>query len=175
MKETYFSSDHHFGHVKILEYEKQARPFSSVEEMNEVLIERWNSVVKPEDTIYHLGDFAFGRANVHIAGRLNGKKRLIMGNHDHYPTAEYAAYFEKIYGVFFWKRCILTHVPVHPIDLGSRWFLNVHGHLHRKVVLEPRWNTPDKNYLNVSVERHNLTPINADVIMQRLKELDEEQ
>ena len=64
--------------------------------MHEVMIDRWNSVVRPNDIIYHLGDFAFGRHNIKIAERLNGKKRLIMGNHDTYSTADYLSYFDKL-------------------------------------------------------------------------------
>lgn len=188
MIETWFISDTHFGHKNILEYEKEARPFSTLEEMHEVMIERWNNTVKPNDIIYHLGDFAFGKHWVAIAKHLQGKKRLIMGNHDTYPTDVYLNYFQKCYGVVFWERCILSHMPVHPNQLGSRWMLNVHGHLHSKVVMsqeECRWvideemfpgqkileRVPDLNYFNVSCEQNNLTPIHRDVITERLKEL----
>lgn len=153
MIETFFISDTHFGHKNILQYEPDARPFETVEEMNEVLIERWNSVVKSRDIIYHLGDFAFGKRNISIASRLNGKKRLILGNHDCYPVSEYYNYFERVYGAFCWNRCILTHIPIHPGCLGSGYFLNVHGHLHSKVVTgKTFWDEtlPDMNYFNVS-------------------------
>lgn len=176
MQETWFISDTHFGHENILEYEKEARPFSCLEEMHEVMIERWNNVVKPGDILYHLGDFAFGRHNIAIAERLNGKKRLVMGNHDTYPSSLYLNYFEKLYGCLFWHGCILSHMPVHPNGLGSRWLLNVHGHLHSKKVTymsEESISVPteDLNYFNVSCEQNNLTPIHRDKIMERLKEL----
>ena len=64
MSDTSFIGDHHFFHKNILEYEPIARPFASVEEMNEAMVERWNSVVKPYDKVYHLGDFCFGRGNI---------------------------------------------------------------------------------------------------------------
>lgn len=194
--ETFFTSDHHFGHKNILEYEKDARPFNTVEEMNEQLITNWNNTVRPKDIIYHLGDFAFGRSNIDIAARLNGRKRLILGNHDTFPCALYLEHFERVFGSIFWKRCVLSHIPVHPNNLGSRAFLNVHGHLHSKRVQRPvmGWhevtmqNHPlpilvrkpfdnefedDENYFNVSVELHNLTPVHSDLIMERLKELDQ--
>ena len=104
MIETWFTSDHHFGHKNILEYEKEARPFKTIEEMNETLIERWNSVVQPHHLVYHLGDFCFGKKNMDIAARLNGKKKLVMGNHDTYPTADYLRYFDQLYGVIFYNR-----------------------------------------------------------------------
>lgn len=192
MINTFFTSDTHFGHKKILEYEKDARPFSSVEEMNETLISNWNSVVHDSDIVWHLGDFCFGKSNMEIAKRLKGKKRLILGNHDTYPASEYLLCFEKLFGAFFWKQCILTHVPVHPNNLGSRCFLNVHGHLHSDLVkkeLYELWEVEsncgpilirrpfarvitDENYFNVSCEQNNLTPFHSDIIMERIKELD---
>ena len=183
MINTWFISDTHFGHKNILEYEREARPFSSIEEMHEVMIENWNRVVGSQDIVYHLGDFAFGRHNIQIAERLNGKKRLVMGNHDTYPTADYLKYFDKLYGVVFYERCILSHTPVHPNGLGSRWMLNVHGHLHSNRVKKLNDDNiqlaylrddyiEDRNYFNVSCEQNNLTPIHKDVVMERLKELD---
>lgn len=179
MNETWFTSDTHFGHKNILEYEKEARPFQNIEEMHEVMIERWNSVVKPKDIIYHLGDFVFGRHNIKIASRLNGKKRLVMGNHDTYPASEYLEHFDKLYGVIFYERCILSHVPVHVNGLGSRWILNVHGHLHSKRVHKNPLihdgklvfsGGDDPNYFNVSCEQNNLTPIHRDAIMKHIKD-----
>ena len=190
MINTWFTSDTHFGHKNILEYEKDARPFDTIEAMNEKIIENWNSVVKPKDIIYHLGDFAFGKHNILLAKRLNGKKRLVMGNHDTYPSSLYLEYFDKLYGCVFWERCILSHMPVHPNGLGSRWMLNIHGHLHSKVVKRSLYDImeikledgpvqfskfdheeSDPNYFNVSCEQNNLTPIHRDVIMERIKEL----
>lgn len=174
MKNIWFTSDQHFGHANIIEYEKESRPFNSVEEMNECLVDRWNSVVYPGDTVYCLGDFAFGRRNVTLyASRLNGKKRLVLGNHDSYPAELYLGVFTHLYGVKFWEDCLLSHVPVHPDSLGSRCFLNVHGHLHSKQVMNNWMKVPDKNYMCVSVEQNNLTPIHADVIRDRVKYLKE--
>lgn len=170
MIETWFCSDHHFGHSNILEFEKEARPFINVQEMHEVIIERHNSVVKEHDIVYFLGDFAFGKQNIDIAARLNGKKKLVMGNHDTYPSADYLKYFDKLYGVIYWERCILSHVPVHHAGLGDRWLINVHGHLHSKNVK----NTPDSydlRFFNVSLEQNNLTPIHRDTILNRVREI----
>lgn len=81
MSKVYFTSDQHFGHKNVISY--CARPFSSVEEMNETLIHRHNQVVKPEDTVYHLGDFSLSEKWVdEVSPRLNGKKFLCPGNHD---------------------------------------------------------------------------------------------
>lgn len=84
---NWFTSDGHFSHIKCIFYE--SRKFSQDEAgvlaMNEAMVSNWNSVVKPEDTVYYLGDFSLScdavRNYVH---RLNGYKILILGNHD-YP------------------------------------------------------------------------------------------
>lgn len=77
----YFTSDHHMWHANIIRYCN--RPFKSVEEMNEKLIQYWNETVKPDDFVYYLGDFAMAfRPLETILPRLHGKKYLVSGNHD---------------------------------------------------------------------------------------------
>lgn len=75
-----FTSDSHFGHQLMLKF----RPFSTVEEMDEHLIEMWNAVVRPDDIVWHLGDFSCHdeARTKQIFNRLPGRKRLILGNHD---------------------------------------------------------------------------------------------
>lgn len=83
MPEIHFTADHHFFHDGIIRMCR--RPFSSTAEMNEVMVERWNAVVRPGDTVYHLGDFALkGTAEgiAEVFGRLRGWKYLVVGNHD---------------------------------------------------------------------------------------------
>jgi calcineurin-like phosphoesterase family protein len=84
----FFTSDSHFFHKNILKYTH--RPWVDVGSMNAALIQNWNSVVKPEDSIYHLGDFAFGSLNktIEILSQLNGKKYLVKGNHDYHCHRE---------------------------------------------------------------------------------------
>ena len=78
----FYTSDDHFGHQKIIELSD--RPFSSVDEMNEELIRRWNSRVMPHHMVYVLGDFLMGQKaeSFKIPARLNGEIVLIPGNHD---------------------------------------------------------------------------------------------
>ena len=78
----YVTSDTHFNHENIIKYCK--RPYENANKRNESLIKNWNKVVKKEDDIFHLGDFGFGTKEElkSIFNRLNGKKYLIMGNHD---------------------------------------------------------------------------------------------
>lgn len=81
MSNMFFTSDVHFGHANIIKFCN--RPFASVEEMNEGLIERWNEVVKPGDTVWSLGDFAFlpFPKTIEIIKRLNGNLHMVLGNH----------------------------------------------------------------------------------------------
>ena len=77
----YFTADTHFGHENVIRF--CSRPFSCAAEMDEALIENWNSRVKGNDTVYVLGDMFFRSVNFEeILKRLKGKKRLIVGNHD---------------------------------------------------------------------------------------------
>jgi calcineurin-like phosphoesterase family protein len=82
MSNIWFTSDHHFGHKNIIKFTN--RPFSSVEEMDETLIARWNEKIGAEDIVYHLGDFALTSSSKlrDILKRLNGKIHLITGNHE---------------------------------------------------------------------------------------------
>lgn len=81
MPKVFFTADLHFYHVNIIKYSN--RPFASVEEMNEVLVSNWNTIVGENDTVYVLGDFSLAVRPVEtFLPRLNGRKKLIMGNHD---------------------------------------------------------------------------------------------
>lgn len=81
MSGVFYTSDTHFGHARIVEL--CDRPFSSVEDMNAGLVERWNSVVRPKDIVYHMGDVTGGSlAPLEHIQKLNGRKILIAGNHD---------------------------------------------------------------------------------------------
>lgn len=153
--EIFFIGDTHFGHKNILIYEKGTREFSSIEEHDDELIARWNSTVGKKDTVYHLGDFCFGKERIQIAERLNGNKNLILGNHDVYDVREYAKYFNKIYGCLHYKTFCLSHMP---LLNSSRWELNIHGHIHSKILdCEHK-----EKYFNVSCENIGLKPISLD-------------
>jgi calcineurin-like phosphoesterase family protein len=165
--EVFFISDTHFGHRGIISFEstKPFRPFETIEEHDAELVSRWNADVRPKDIVWHLGDFCFGRRNLHIAAELNGKKRLIMGNHDIYGADEYLKYFEKLYGCVEYKGMLLSHMPVHPNQLEKRYYMNVHGHLHTNHVMKPLCKVQrDYRYFNASCEQINLTPIPLDEI-----------
>lgn len=182
MAEIYFTSDTHFFHKNLIHFEGGRREFSCVEEMNETMVSRWNGIVRPQDKIYHLGDVAFAGDHEldQLLSRLNGHKRLIVGNHDKIKNSVLQKHFEKIElwtgGRFKHLGFIGSHVPIHPDHFG-KWLLNVHGHTHRRFVLA-KYSTPgspikspDSRYMNVCVEQTNYTPIHVDLIIKRAKEL----
>ena len=82
----FFTADSHFCHDNIRGFCK--RPFSSVEEMNSIIVDNWNSVIQSKDIVYHLGDFAFYKNDKEfnlvqeIFRELRGEKHFITGNHD---------------------------------------------------------------------------------------------
>lgn len=167
MADIWFISDTHFDHANILTFrDKESnyiRPeFNDVHHMNETMIERWNSVVKPGDKIYHLGDFGFTSNVERFINRLNGKKRLILGNHDDVKKNKLYLFFEKIqmWRIFKDHNFIATHVPIHPDSFRMVSF-NVHGHTHGNCL-------SDKRYFNVSVEQLDYTPIHIDELTKRL-------
>lgn len=152
MPNTFFIGDTHFGHKNIIVfYPSPIRPGSSIQEHDEILIQRWNSVVKQEDTVWHLGDFGICGSDriVRVAQRLLGNKKIVLGNHD--KAHNLWAYF-KLYGVAYFEGRILSHIPVHESQLGKRFSENIHGHTHLH-------NMKDTRYWNVSCEQINCTPI----------------
>ena len=174
MGETFFIGDTHFGHKNIIRFDatKEHRPFDTIEEHDAEIVRRWNARVRPKDIVWHLGDFCFGKAKLEIASQLHGDKRLIMGNHDHYPTADYLKYFFKVLGAVELGGIILTHIPVHPAQL-ERYTHNIHGHTHTtrigigSVKTTPygdKYQEADPRYICVSAEQINLTPISLDEI-----------
>lgn len=166
--DIYFISDTHFGHDNCWKLFKQPdgvtplRPFTSTQEMDEMMISNWNNVVKPQDHVYHLGDIVINKKFMPLLSRLMGHKRLVPGNHDMYPEL-HAPYFEKIYGVRVFDDMILSHIPLKETSITPRFGTNVHGHLHGNCENDPR-------YLCVSVEHINYTPIHIDEVRQRIKQ-----
>ena len=170
MANCWLISDMHFGHANIIKFTRHdgtpLRNFASVEEMDEHMIDNWNSVVNAKDRVYMLGDVVINRKSLHVLGRLNGRKVLIKGNHDIFPSEEYLAYVDDVRGYHVLDGMLLSHIPVHPDSL-SRFGCNIHGHLHyREVLIE---NVVDPRYFNVSVERVNYTPISFEECKRIIK------
>lgn len=152
----FFTADTHFCHANIIEY--CDRPFSSVEEMDEVLINNWNSKVTSNDEIYHLGDFGFGGKKLlqPIFERLNGRKSLIYGNHDG-KRVQHLGWVDVMPGarLLGGGKCIyLNHVwsPQYLYDF------HLYGHTHGTI-------PPTANCMDVGVDTNNYYPYSLDEIM----------
>jgi calcineurin-like phosphoesterase family protein len=174
MPSVWLISDTHFGHEKTCTVFKREdgsplRPFSSAEEMDEHMIKVWNERVKPTDKVYHCGDVVINRKFLNVLGRLNGDKILIRGNHDIFKLEDYTQYFRDVRGYHVMNGLILSHVPIHPQQLG-RFGCNIHGHLHAHRVMKARGvdartgevlygDKIDPRYFNVSVEQIDFAPI----------------
>ena len=162
MSETYIISDTHFGHSNALTFKKAdgspLRDFASAQEMDDHMIERWNSVVKPHDKVIHLGDIVINKKFLHILGQLNGKKKLIMGNHDIWNISELTQYFYDIKAYRVFDKHIFSHIPVHKESIG-RFKANVHGHLHSNEVMDG--DNIDPYYICMCVEQPHVqyTPV----------------
>lgn len=161
MTEVFFTADLHLGHRNIIGYNRPE--FDNLEQMHEAIVERWNHVVRPKDVVYVVGDVAFGKDNIHYLAQMNGRKHLIMGNHDTYHVKEYELYFDHIWGCIGYKHCIITHIPIHPQQF-YRFKLNIHGHLHHV----DKDLAKDQRYYNVCMDHHDLTPVAWDLIKKEI-------
>jgi len=161
-------ADLHFGGENIIRYEN--RPFSSVEEMTQVLIDNWNAVVTEEDTVFVLGDFSTGQSkeqDASILKRLKGRKILVMGNHDTHRTPEEwrgigfaeCSLWPIVYREFF----ILSHEPMY---LNRNMpYANIYGHVHGNV----SYQTVSEQSACVSVERIAYTPVDFEYLVGQMK------
>lgn len=183
MTRIFVISDTHFGHGNIVKFTNDkgeiirqhpdGRPFTNVHEHDELIIQRWNETVTPQDYVYHLGDVAINKQFVKHGSihRLLGHKRLVRGNHDICDTKDYLeAGFQEIFGVRVFQPgsykatekqkkvgYVLSHIPIHPNSLKEGW-INVHGHLHSNVVRLDNGH-PDERYMCVSLDHTDYRPV----------------
>jgi calcineurin-like phosphoesterase family protein len=173
-------SDTHFGQENILKFRDsdgnliRGSRFSSAAQMNECMLDNWNSVVKPGDRVYHLGDVMMMPKDdfAKLWPKFNGSKRLIVGNHDDIPWLASGGFFKKVQ---MWRMMpefglLLTHVPIHesglrrgaPDDETAPMLFNVMGHIHHNPA-------PKGPYRCVCVEQTNYTPVNIEVLAEEAK------
>ena len=141
--------------------------FDSFEEMNEFMIDRHNAVVRPNDKVYFGGDVAMNPNFVNLVARMNGHKRLIIGNHDKLTrNSPLVRVFDKIMMWWPFEEFIFSHVPLREDQMTMRTGnkFNVHGHIHQN-------DSPTKNHINVSVEKINFTPISLEQLRENKKAL----
>lgn len=136
----FFTADTHFGHANIIRF--CDRPFSTVEEMDETIIKRWNDKVNESDTVFILGDMFFRSTNVEcVLLRLKGRKRLIIGNHDNtwMKKVDLALYFESVDPMVEISdgqhTFTLCHYPMLSWNHQSRAFM-IHGHIHNNTSMD---------------------------------------
>lgn len=166
MAEKWFISDTHFFHENIIKF--CGRPFDNADIMNTYMIKEWNARVAPSDKVYHLGDVACGfggddkKLNA-LLNALNGKKRLILGNHDNAKSVSLQHHFEKIELWFGRKEWGFTcsHIPL-PLNHLRDGNFCVHGHIHNNLEDDP-------HYINLCVEHHQYAPVHIDEIFRQMK------
>lgn len=129
----WFVADTHFGHAGSISHTN--RPFRDVADMDAMLIEAWNAVVQPNDTVFHLGDFAHGSSAkrcAEIFDALRGKKRLIVGNHDRDRVTglPWESVNERLTVVVDGRRLVLDHYPLRAWNRSFHGTLHLHGHTH---------------------------------------------
>lgn len=177
---VFFVSDMHFSHKNIIKYCN--RPFSSVSEMNEKLIENWNNVVSDNDIVFHLGDFAFGGSSLYkdILDRLNGSIYLILGNHDN--KALYNFKHEKVKGIeqqmlieIDNQKIYLNHYPFLCYAGSNKGVWQLFGHVHSGGSTEgfdiPRLQYLNKYQYDVGVDNNNYTPISFNQLKNKFNEI----
>lgn len=182
---TYFTSDLHIGHTNVLKFD--SRPFSSVEEMNEELIKRWNKKVKSGDIVYCLGDM-FWKGNCEFVqntlNRLNGQVILIKGNHDRWlhnsgnkkllaAVKDYDDIKVTLQNGEV-KRCVLSHYPIHFYNGHYHNTIMLYGHVHNTheyqlVKQYAKWlneNECPVEMYNVGTMLWNYEPVTLDEILE---------
>ena len=160
MSQVFFISDLHLGHRNILKYSPNRFPgVTTVDEHDQALMDTWNQTVNRKDLVWVLGDVAMTREGLDKVAGLNGRKKLVLGNHDEFSMYEYLDYFDHVCGLAKEYGAWLSHAPIHPDELRGK--KNIHGHLHSKTI-------PDERYINVSVEQCGGVPVPLDFVKQHL-------
>ena len=167
---VFFTSDNHFGHRSILHL-GNGRPFETVEEMDSVMIERWNATVGPLDEIWFLGDFTFYNSTKtnEILEQLNGRKHAVWGNHDKEKgIRKKTSFFESTQEYaeieVADQHLVLFHFPIaswHHVGKGA---YHLHGHCHSNL------EDTDMRRLDVGVDGHTFYPWSFDEIDAILKD-----
>lgn len=175
MNKVWFTSDQHFSHSNVIKY--CDRPFKDVDHMNRVLIENWNSVVQPEDTVYMLGDIFFTTATkaMSIMDQLVGKKVLVYGNHDKVirDNKSLQNKFDDILGDYKEltideQKIVLCHFPFLHFNGQHRGHWNLHGHIHSSGNNSTQ---PNKRQYDVGVDNNNYFPVSFEEIKGMMEKI----
>jgi len=157
---VFFTADTHFGDHRTINIQK--RPFATVAEMDAVLIERWNTVVGPDDVVWHLGDVARRAADVpDLLARLHGTKHLLRGNNDPDDTAAapgWASVGDYVEMALDGHRLVLCHYPFRSWNGQHKRAINLHGHSHGRLKPMPR-------QFDVGVDAYDFAPVRLDRLL----------
>ena len=183
MSEIFLTSDTHFCHNR--DFLFAPRGFSSVEEMNEAIVENWNDIVHPEDMVFHLGDVMLNNDESGLAyfKRLNGQINIVWGNHDTRTRQHLLSALPNVIAlgyahVFKYNKLsiYISHYPTLTSNYDEKHFsqhvINFHGHSHQQ-----------KNFLNpenpfmyhVGLDSHNCTPVHIDQAIEDIRRQWDEQ
>lgn len=141
--------------------------------MNNTLIANWNSRVRKNDTVYHLGDVGMGNANkiISILELLNGKIYIVPGNHDkwikNFIYSEKIKILLPIVNLKYDKNLflVLCHYPMRSWERMKYGAIHLHGHIHaNNNFIEPT------NSIDVGVDNNNYMPMSLDEILGKIKE-----
>lgn len=156
--DIYLLSDTHFCHRLCA----NQRGFESISAMDEALTEIWNQTIKPNDTVYHLGDFAW-KDPAHYLKNLNGKITLLRGNHDRNKMSTITSQITVLDYLELkvnHQKFILCHFPFYSWNGSSHNIsYHCHGHSHGKLKDTHDW---DKGCLDVGVDTNDLKPYHID-------------
>ena len=167
----FFTADTHFGHKNILKLCN--RPFKTIEEMNETLIENWNHRVSGMDTVYIVGDMFFRCLDAEaILRRLKGKKRLIVGNHDSswmnkVDLNRYFVSVDRLLEISDGKHALtLCHYPLLTWNHAKKSYM-IHGHIHADTSADYFPLICNRsNVLNAGVDINGFMPVSFDELFQ---------
>lgn len=163
----FFTADTHMNHSNIIKYCN--RPFQTVEEMNETIINNWNSVVKDNDEVYHLGDFVLTKdrfAMKNFRGKLNGGIILIKGNHDRLNREDYQL-FNKVAELmeirYNGQKITLCHYAMRTWNCSHHGSLHFYGHSHGTLPIF-------RNSLDVGVDANDFRPLSIDEAIKKIEQ-----
>lgn len=133
---NYYISDLHFGHANVIKLD--GRPFADVEEMDHVMIGRWNETIDDNDDIYIVGDFCYrsSRSASWYLAQLAGRKHLVAGNHDWLTLKDrkVMSMFESVDNILEVEDCgriaVLCHYPMAEWRNSRRTSWHIYGHIH---------------------------------------------
>lgn len=162
----WIAADLHLDHPAILQYNPDTRPFASIEEMNEVIVHNWNSVVDKHDFVIIVGDLAF-RNYEKWAQKLKGKKFLILGNHDainNDARRHFLKVCECLEKIIYRQRCFFFHYPCLTWPHKHEGCYMFHGHCHGRLAEEETTRRCD-----VSMDAWGLNVIPIEVLFRKMR------